>query len=79
MLAQGFDDDPWATPAGIDLLVGQLSGCRVERRPISPTQAGAPIGHMGFFRRKHQHSLWPQVANWLQASEDSIYRPKSTA
>ncbi len=72
VLALGFDDDPWATPAGIDLLVEQLSGCRVQRRQISPAHTGAPIGHMGFFRRKHQHTLWPEIARWLLASEANV-------
>lgn len=75
VLALGFDDDPWATPQGIDLLVGQLTGCNIERRQVAPAQAGSPIGHMGFFRRKHLHKLWPDVATWLQSTEDRAKQP----
>ena len=64
VLAMGFADDLWATPTGIDLLVGQLVNCQMERRQIQPQQGA--IGHMGFFRRKHQHTLWPALADWLE-------------
>jgi predicted alpha/beta hydrolase len=65
VLAIGFDDDPWATPAGIDLLVSHLTNCRVERRQYSPLVEGSAIGHMGFFRKRYQTALWAPVASWL--------------
>ncbi|WP_082568397.1 alpha/beta fold hydrolase [Rhizobacter sp. Root1221] len=68
VLAVGFDDDPWATPPGIDLLVGKLVNCDVQRRQINPAAAGAPVGHMGFFRRRHREALWPGIADWLLAT-----------
>jgi len=68
VLAVGLDDDPWATPQAIDQLVGQLVNCDVERRQISPAAAGAPVGHMGFFRRRHRETLWPGVVDWLVAT-----------
>lgn len=74
VLAMGFDDDPWATPAGIRLLVERLINCEVQRRQVGPAAAGAPIGHMGFFSRRHRETLWPDVAAWLQAARGTAAR-----
>ena len=65
-LAMGFADDLWATPPGIDLLMSQLVNCQVERRHIEPQPQHGSIGHIGFFRRKHQHTLWPELGDWLE-------------
>ncbi|MDS0861454.1 alpha/beta fold hydrolase [Burkholderia pseudomultivorans] len=66
ILALGFDDDPWANPAAIDLLVSYLTRAAVERRQVDPRAAGSgPIGHMGFFRSRPGAVLWPGVADWL--------------
>lgn len=68
LLILGFDDDPWATPPGIDLLAAHFSRARIERRQVSAKAAGGgPIGHFGFFRRQHQTTLWPQLFDWLEA------------
>ena len=74
VLAMGFADDLWATPTVIDLLVGQLVNCQTELRQIQPQQGA--IGHMGFFRRKHQHTLWPALADWL---EQQLVQPAAAA
>ncbi|SFC98003.1 alpha/beta hydrolase family protein [Massilia yuzhufengensis] len=66
LLVLGFDDDPWANPQAVDMLVSHLAGARIERRNIDPRAAGVPaLGHMGFFRRRCEPVLWKQVANWL--------------
>lgn len=67
LLAVGFDDDPWETPPGIDLLVGQLTHSNVERRQFSPSEAGTAIGHMVFFRRRNATTLWTDVSAWLKS------------
>ncbi len=68
LLVLGFDDDPWANPVAMDLLLQPLVNARIERRHISPASAGATaIGHMGFFRKRFADSLWPQVGDWLLA------------
>jgi predicted alpha/beta hydrolase len=68
LLVLGFDDDPWANPRAIGILVQPLVNAQVERRQIAPRDAGLPaIGHMGFFRRQGAQALWPQVADWLLA------------
>lgn len=71
ILVLGFNDDPWANPAAIDLLVSYLTGAAVERRQIDPRATGSgPLGHMGFFRSRCGSVLWPGVADWLARSLD---------
>lgn len=65
VLAIGFSDDPWATPAQVDAITDHLSNADVQRRTLEPV-GGAAIGHMGFFRRAHRDTLWPSVSEWLQ-------------
>jgi predicted alpha/beta hydrolase len=68
LLVLGFDDDPWANPDAIGMLVAPLVNARVERRQLAPADAGVPaIGHMGFFRKRCAAVLWPQVGDWLLA------------
>jgi predicted alpha/beta hydrolase len=64
----GFDDDPWANPAAVGLLVSHLTAARLERRQVAPRDAGVPaIGHMGFFRRRCEPGLGRETADWLLA------------
>ena len=66
VLAIGFEDDPWAPAPAIDLMMGHLTSCAVERRQLSPADSdGSPIGHMGFFRPRHANTLWPTVVSWM--------------
>jgi len=59
-------DDPWATPAAVDLLCFGFTGTTPERIDIRPNDAGAVrIGHFGFFRLEHRSSLWRDAAEWL--------------
>ena len=68
LLALGFDDDPWANPHAMDILLAGLAKAPVERRQIDPHTVGLPgIGHMGFFRKRCAPTLWPQVGDWLLA------------
>lgn len=66
LLSFGFDDDPWATAAAIDLMNSRFTASPPERRQINPTRDGiGPVGHMGFFRDRNRDRLWPEVADWL--------------
>ncbi|MFD1625831.1 alpha/beta fold hydrolase [Azospirillum griseum] len=68
LLILGFDDDPWATPPGIDLLASHFTSARIERHHLSAKAVGSgPIGHFGFFRRQHEATLWPTLLDWLEA------------
>lgn len=68
--AIGLDDDPWATPDAIDLLVAGFTGTTPERRQIHPRQVGArKIGHFGFFRPEHRATLWRDAVAFLAPSD----------
>jgi len=61
-------DDPWATPAAMDLLCSGFTGATVERVDIHPRDVGArKIGHFGFFRPEHRDTLWRDAEKWLGA------------
>jgi len=67
LLVLGFDDDPWATPQAVDMLVSHFVNAPINRGTVRPREAGVPaIGHMGFFRRRCEAVLWKEVADWLQ-------------
>ncbi|BBH71462.1 alpha/beta hydrolase [Actinoplanes sp. OR16] len=67
VLAVGFTDDKWATPASIDRLTSHLTAAPVERRTYSPADGGVDaIGHHGFLRRGVRDTLWPELLTWLQ-------------
>jgi predicted alpha/beta hydrolase len=64
--AISFTDDPWATPAAVDLLCSGYTGTTAERADIHPRDVGAfRIGHFGFFRPQHRDTLWRDAAEWL--------------
>jgi predicted alpha/beta hydrolase len=59
-------DDPWATPAAVDLLCSGFTGTAAERIDVQPESIGArKIGHFGFFRGEHRDTLWRDAAEWL--------------
>jgi predicted alpha/beta hydrolase len=69
--ALGFSDDPWATPAAIQLLCAGFTSIRPEIDVITPAEAGArKLGHFGFFRPEHRDTLWRGAAEWLQRGPD---------
>ena len=62
-----LSDDPWATRPAIELLCSGFSSISPEIATITPADAGvARIGHLGFFRPEHRHTLWRAAAEWLQ-------------
>ncbi len=65
--AIGIDDDPWAPPVAIDLLLSGFTGTQPQHQQIDPRALGAgPIGHFGFFRPVHRDTLWRAAADWLE-------------
>jgi len=66
ILSLGFDDDLWATPMGIDILVSRLRNAAVTRREIPAIRSDSgSIGHMGYFRQRSGAFLWPETVDWL--------------
>lgn len=67
VLALRFEDDPFATAAATDRVLGLYSGCRAEQRLVMRSDVGGQkIGHFGFFRSRFRDVLWPVVLRWLQ-------------
>ncbi len=63
--ALGFSDDSWAPPASIDGLLALYPNAEKEHLQFTPTVAGGPVGHFGFFRETFRDSLWPKASAWL--------------
>jgi predicted alpha/beta hydrolase len=68
VLAWGFSDDPIATPAAIEALLGSYPNAQIERRCSRPAELGVRrIGHHGFFAERHRDSLWRGALDWIDA------------
>lgn len=66
LLALGFDDDSWANPRAMDILLSRYTAAPPERRQVDARALGMPgIGHMGFFRRRCEAALWGEAGAWL--------------
>lgn len=63
LLAFGFDDDHYAPRAAVDALLALYENADVVRRQLPAGKRR--IGHFGFFRRRFETSLWPEVAAFL--------------
>lgn len=71
LLSLTFGDDRMMSERNVDALHAHLRGVRREAVRVTPAQAGGPVGHLGFFRRRHRDTLWPIVARWLAARVDA--------
>ncbi|MBO9533637.1 MAG: alpha/beta fold hydrolase [Solirubrobacteraceae bacterium] len=61
-----FTDDRYAPRAAVDDIHALFVQADVERIHLSPEEAGAEqIGHFGFFRAEHQHTLWADALRFL--------------
>jgi predicted alpha/beta hydrolase len=66
ILAVHFTDDPFATSAATDRILGLYPNCEGQQMLIGPGDTnGRPIGHFGFFRSRFRDTLWPRVLTWL--------------
>jgi len=65
LLSLSFDDDTLAPEININWLMKFFPNCQVERRIIQAKEHGA-LGHMGFFRKKHQDTLWQDSVQWFK-------------
>jgi predicted alpha/beta hydrolase len=69
-LAVHFTDDPFATSAATDRILGLYPNCQIQRMLIGPAETnGLPVGHFGFFRSRFRETLWPPVLAWLLNNE----------
>ena len=73
LVSISLDDDLWATAPAVDLLTSHLVQARLEHWRISSDREGAgPIGHLGYFRRRHGPILWPRLAEWLRLQAEAV-------
>lgn len=68
VLALRFADDPFATKAATERVLGLYSGCTAQQRLITRADVGGQrIGHFGFFRSRFRDTLWRDVVSWIKA------------
>ena len=69
VLSYSFTDDRGFAPAAAAThLLSRMGAALVERRTFTPADAGVRrIGHFGFFREP-TGSLWPGLADWIDAA-----------
>lgn len=67
LLSLTFTDDMMMPQRNVDALHAHLRNVRRDSRRISPADAGGPVGHVGFFRRRYRDTLWPLAADWIGA------------
>lgn len=65
MVAVGFDDDPLATLASTRALMAWYANANIKLKWFTAEDVAGPVGHFGFFKADHKHTLWPQIADWL--------------
>lgn len=65
ILSLRMTDDPWGTERAVVSFMRHFSGAPIERRWISPGDAGGAVGHLGFFRSRFAQTLWPPFLGWL--------------
>jgi predicted alpha/beta hydrolase len=65
LLAWSFADDGYAPRTAVDALHTRYSGATIERRHVTPREAGVErIEHFGFFK-PGVPALWDQTAEWI--------------
>jgi predicted alpha/beta hydrolase len=67
-LALRFADDPFATRAATDRVLGLYANAPSAQVMIGPDDVGGQkVGHFGFFRSRFRAILWPRVIHWLNS------------
>jgi predicted alpha/beta hydrolase len=73
LVSISLDDDLWATAPAVDLMMSYFVRARLEHWKIcSEREDTGPIGHLGYFRRRHGLILWPRLAEWLCRQAESV-------
>ncbi|MBL0143342.1 MAG: alpha/beta fold hydrolase [Betaproteobacteria bacterium] len=67
VLGFSFEDDDIITKPAIDKLHGFYRNARVERRHVTPGEAGRQrIGHFGYFLPESRDNVWRDTVSWLR-------------
>jgi predicted alpha/beta hydrolase len=67
-LLLSFTDDDFAPLPSVQALVRALASAPLEHVRTSPVEAGAPVGHFGFFRQRFEPTLWARASDFLHAA-----------
>jgi predicted alpha/beta hydrolase len=66
LLVMSFEDDLWANFQAVEMLLAPLTNAQIDRWHVGAEELGTfKVGHMGFFRKRHEHLLWLKVGEWL--------------
>lgn len=65
LFSLSFTDDEYLSERNIASLHEFYAAADRTMLRIAPGDAGAPIGHFGFFRRRFEASLWPRFGEGL--------------
>jgi len=66
LLSVRISDDIWGTVKATEGVIGRYHSAQIDRMVLTPEDAGGEaIGHLGFFKSRHESTLWPRVADWL--------------
>ncbi len=69
ILSLCFDDDDFAPKNNVDYLLAFFSGANTENQLIQRQQINlGSIDHMGFFKKKFEHTLWPKSLDHFSMS-----------
>ncbi|EGA68986.1 alpha/beta hydrolase superfamily protein [Vibrio sinaloensis DSM 21326] len=61
------DDLDFAPPKAVAALRSFYANANSQLEVVKAAQVGSKIGHFGFFRSKHEASLWPKALEWIDA------------
>lgn len=79
MLIISLDDDTYAPKKAVDNLVKSYARASVERLHIAPKDVQAEsIGHLNFFRKKFQATLWQIPLDWLEQQHQKQFTPSGS-
>ena len=62
-----ISDDPWGTDKAVHSFMKWYDQAQIEHRIVHPTASG-PIGHLGYFRKRHRDEHWHHARDFLLGS-----------
>lgn len=75
MLIISIDDDENAPKQAVDKFAACFPNAKIERKHIAPKDGNADaIGHLNFFRKKFQPTLWQIPLQWLERQASDKHR-----
>ena len=69
LMAVTVNDDPICTPKAMMRLLDDIGNFNSQSKVLDVRESGS-VGHCGFFKKKHEANLWPQVNDWFSKAID---------